>query len=124
MLLYVYAKNNPIIFVDPEGLACGTGSTDAYVPDEPFNFYFTEACEWHDGCYNMCGKSKSFCDKGFRDRMVARCWDQLLWKGGIAYGNCRVIALTYYGAVATLGKPAYCRAQKAEGCCASDPKCQ
>jgi len=113
---YTYSKNNPLRYIDPEGLACGTGSTDGYIPDEPFDFYFKSACEWHDECYRTRGKSKTTCDWDFYNRMMSVCYNQLFWKGVGSYGNCAVTAGIYYGAVWFFGKDAYNRAQKKTSC--------
>ncbi len=47
--LLSYAKNNPLKYIDPKGLACGPagwfGVKDCVIPDVPGGYDFTECCE-------------------------------------------------------------------------------
>ena len=38
MNLYLYANANPIMYIDPKGLVCGSGWNDPFVPDN-YGFY-------------------------------------------------------------------------------------
>jgi RHS repeat-associated protein len=80
---------------NPEGYGCGDSKTDRYVPD-----FFPLSCRKHDLCYAQCdGPSQAMCDVSFFGNMV------------IESGAVGAPAL-YYGAVATLGKPAYEKARQ------------
>jgi len=60
MNLYQYCKSNPIIYLDPYGLACGTWWNDLVVPDDPVGGAdFKDACQWHDDCYGCITNSKT-----------------------------------------------------------------
>ncbi len=112
---FVYTDNNPINFIDPKGLKCGSGWTDYIVPDSYGNFNFTDACQAHDNCYNTCGVSKLACDIYFYNNMLQEC-RKLKWNP-ISQLSCLETAAIYYGAVSSpLGWYAYNKAQK-EHCC-------
>ena len=50
--LYGYVMNDPVNWVDPEGLFCGSGISEYFVPDSWWGKYdFSNACEKHDNCY-------------------------------------------------------------------------
>lgn len=121
--IYSYVKNNPLIYIDFAGLACGTGWTDRIVPDKPYGYDFTASCEWHDSCYEECGKSRSFCDIGFLRRMQEICSkysnSPIRRKSG-----CMGAADTYYIAVVVFGKKPYCNAQYKSGCCPMPKGCK
>ena len=111
--IYRYSKNNPIKLSDASGLACGSGWSENIVPDHPFGFDFTDACQAHDDCYGTCGADKRKCDELLYDKAIAKC------ESYIHLGNpalCRALAGTYYRAVRMFGNGPYRSGQK-EGCC-------
>ncbi len=110
--LYGFVRNNPIMHVDPLGLACGSGITEKIIPDKPFGFNFTSACQNHDNCYGTCGKSKAECDQQFLDDMLAICEAKYFSQHG-----CNNTAYIYHGAVNNHGQGPYDQAQKDAGCC-------
>ena len=101
---YTYAVNNPILYVDPLGLACGSGWTDILVPESPFGYDFTRSCEIHDSCYSTCGVKKEQCDKLFFIHMLATCFNQ---NNSLKKYNCAYYAAIYYASVSALGGSAY-----------------
>jgi RHS repeat-associated protein len=111
---FVYADNNPINFIDPKGLKCGSGWTDHIVPDSYGNFNFTNPCQAHDDCYDTCGASKPACDILFFYNMMQEC-RKLTWNP-VSQFSCIETASAYYTAVVTFGYPAYKNAQK-KACC-------
>jgi len=106
MNTYLYAFANPIIFIDPLGLApyC-TG-----VPDYPFGFNFSPCCKEHDKCYTPpnCGenpdKSRGQCDKDFYNCMIDRCKKE---KSPARRSACRASARNYYKGVDWFGEDNY-----------------
>ncbi len=119
--LFAYVKNNPIKLVDYMGLYCGSGPTDAIVPDSPYGFDFTNACIWHDNCYLTCGMTKGNCDRGFLERMrdVCRGYPSLYPIDQRA--ACMRVADSYYAAVFAGGHIPYRNAQRDSGCCNQNP---
>jgi RHS repeat-associated protein len=105
---YAYTRNNPINFSDSLGLACGSGLTERLVPDRPWGYNFTRACEIHDLCYDTCGMPKERCDSLFWMYMLSICASQS--NNGKMY-NCSYYGTLYYLAVLSLGEPAYKDAQ-------------
>ncbi len=103
--LYLYANANPIMFIDPKGLACGAAGSDWVVPDSPGGFDYTRCCEEHDKCYADCNKTKEQCDEEFRECMYRRCRYQ---HGG---KKCVKWAERYWLGVDRLGQGAYDNAQ-------------
>jgi hypothetical protein len=57
--------------VTPNG--CGSASTQNLVPDRPFGFDFTPACNVHDICYGTCGTTQKSCDDQFISDMYDIC---------------------------------------------------
>jgi RHS repeat-associated protein len=102
--IYRYVRNQPILYRDPRGLACGSGFTDAIVPDQPFGNNFVTACTAHDTCYGTCGSTKQTCDDLFLMSMVAVCESS-------GTSGCLATAQIYYMAVVNLGASAYNSAQ-------------
>ena len=49
--LYTYGENNPVMYTDPYGLACGTWGIDWLIPDGFGDADWTDACQRHDDCY-------------------------------------------------------------------------
>jgi hypothetical protein len=114
--LFVYVENSPVNKIDLFGLACGSGITDAIVPDTPAGYNFTICCSRHDKCYsgklNQCNKSREQCDKEFFD-----CMDNVCWKKYPFDRTCKKYSKTYYKAVCKLGGPAFRKARKKRPCC-------
>ncbi|MBI4691568.1 MAG: fibronectin type III domain-containing protein, partial [Nitrospirae bacterium] len=112
---FIYTDSNPINFIDPKGLACGTPWLDFLIPDTwTTDIDFTQPCTNHDKCYGTCGKSKSQCDNTFCNELLDVC--------GKAYLSdkdaCNYLAKKYCNAMDTvLAENAYKKAQKR--CCAS-----
>jgi RHS repeat-associated protein len=102
-----YTRNNPLKYIDPKGLSCGSGWNECLVPDSPWGYVFSGACEDHDKCYGTCGMQKHVCDANFYADMAAIC-------RGIYAGdaNCLFYAHLYFRAVHLYGSSAYRSAQK------------
>ena len=122
---YVYANNNPLRFIDRNGLlsrsearrirdgrfgkrvpgagglfgsSCGTGSFAGLIPDTFFTFDFAAACDDHDACYGDCKKlpSKFDCDFGFLVSLFKTCDSAM---DSILYAGCRRVGRGYFSAV-------------------------
>jgi RHS repeat-associated protein len=108
MNLFGYVGGDPVNWVDPEGLFCGSGITEYFVPDSWWGKYdINNACEKHDSCYGTCGKKKSECDDNFKSDMLQECAKlKGYWRR-----DCNATASVYYMAVDILGGPAYRSAQ-------------
>ncbi|HEV8441136.1 MAG TPA: RHS repeat-associated core domain-containing protein [Methylomirabilota bacterium] len=106
---YAYARNNPLMFMDPlgESAYCGSGWTSYFIPDSWYGLYdFSSACHTHDECYEQCGKSQKACDEEFLKNMEKECRRVTWWRT-----DCLGTAKTYYLAVRNLGSTAYKNAQ-------------
>jgi RHS repeat-associated protein len=113
--LFRFARNTPVIVLDPFGLSCGAENNiwggDWMIPDRPFGFDFGAACENHDNCYSRCGASKQECDSNFFKDMKNQC-------GRPTFGNitgftvCTVLAAIYYDQVSENGDGPFNDAQK------------
>jgi len=66
---WVIARNNPLKYIDPSGLICGTVDNDWAIPD----YVFGPACKRHDACYSKCGNKKHDCDMEFLRNMFTCC---------------------------------------------------
>jgi RHS repeat-associated protein len=126
--LFEYAKQNPLIVTDdkgripipikftqpdkPIGDGCGDEKSDKYVPDAYQGFDFSAPCWNHDQCYGTCGNPKNTCDYKFLLDMRTVCSQMGLISKLIYGGDCYLLANVYYVAVATMGRSAYCEAQK------------
>ncbi|OGP66409.1 MAG: hypothetical protein A2W27_02835 [Deltaproteobacteria bacterium RBG_16_44_11] len=105
---YAYAKNNPLKYIDPLGLACGSDWNEPIVPDDWGLWDFTGPCEIHDYCYSSyCGVSKLICDLEFFGNMMGVCMTS-----GPSFPLCTGVANLYYLAVTVGAWPAYFNAQK------------
>jgi RHS repeat-associated protein len=106
--LYRYVGNDPVDWVDPSGLFCGSGISEIFIPDSFGRYNFAKACEAHDNCYGECGSSKNDCDSKFQENMYKEC-DTLngLWKT-----NCKSVANSYHNAVKNLGANPFKKAQQ------------
>lgn len=107
---YIYALSNPLINIDPTGLACGTKDLDRYIPDSFAGFDFTSACIIHDKCYEDCYRTKSECDNQFLSNMVKECLTSF------SAPQCMYASVIYYSAVAVGGQRAYDDARKGKCC--------
>lgn len=98
---------------------CGPAGFGFLVPDRPFGFDFTAACERHDDCYTAPwseraasrADAKLGCDTGFLADLDDACLEAAV--AGVRHlGLCLRLALDYHRAVRSwLGELAYARAQ-------------
>lgn len=115
--LYLYAGANPMTNIDPLGLffagpSCGPegGFITGFIPDAPFGFKFTPACNNHDSCYAKCGTSKYTCDLNFLHDMFEEC--KKFPMNSLSRNTCFSLAHNYWKAVANGGQDAFDNAQK------------
>jgi hypothetical protein len=102
----------PTLASHTEVNGCGSGPTGRVTPNAPAGISFEEACNNHDRCYGIIGKSKQDCDKAFHNEMLDRCARK--FKTIIARplrASCNGAADVYYTAVIERGGPAYRDAQ-------------
>lgn len=97
----------------PSANGCGP-QNGIKVPDRPFVANFKPACDFHDICYETCGKKQSYCDRRFRTLMEDACDDQFEPES-LRHIACYAAAETYYQAVSRIGDEPYADAQK-EAC--------
>ncbi|MBD3239199.1 MAG: hypothetical protein GF331_01330, partial [Chitinivibrionales bacterium] len=102
--VYLYARNSPVLFLDPFGLQCGSGWNDPIVAEKGFGWDFTEACQKHDECYGDGAKTRKQCDDEFKSNMMNSCKDSYT-EGTRA--DCERNARTYYNAVRMFGGSKY-----------------
>jgi group XII secretory phospholipase A2 precursor (PLA2G12) len=99
----------------PRANGCGpeNGFLKYVLPNRPFKADFKPACDYHDICYETCRRSKSFCDRRFRELMDDACRET--FSPGLRRGACIAASATYFTAVSKGGDEAYDIAQK-EAC--------
>lgn len=114
---YVYVVANPLLLVDPTGLAWGGMNQAGYMRKRPPapksvcgtgyfrgpEFAFRQACINHDQCYDTCGATQHECDATFCQQVRASCLPG-------DYG-CQAAATTYCFLVLVFGGSAYYSAQ-------------
>ena len=95
---------------------CGSGFTEAFVPEQMFGCNMAEACKAHDICYGACdpGGSKhgtDYCKQNefSGERVAAKqaCDTQFFWDIAKTNGNkwqCRAVAGIYTSAAAIAGQ--------------------
>jgi hypothetical protein len=107
--------------VAPAHAANGCGPADwrgRFVPNAPFSFNFTAACNRHDACYGRAwwrtattyADAKTTCDRRFYGDMSARCYTDYGDAAAI-WSWCQYVAYGYYNAVARYGGGAFRNAQ-------------
>lgn len=68
---------DPVNFVDPAGLYCGSGWNEYFVSDTPCGYDFGMCCKAHDECYGCkgaaTGKTKRQCESEFRACLMNVC---------------------------------------------------
>lgn len=110
---YRYVQNNPINWVDPEGLVCGSWWNDWIVPDIPKGYDFTNCCQRHDDCYeNECKKSKTQCDEEFYE-----CLKRVCNRSHLSNMKCYQLASRYWYFVDRWGPGAFDNARRGKPCC-------
>ncbi len=131
--LLLYSAANPLVLIDPVGLACGSGWNDPWIPEDlPISipghplpilvFYINvqSCCMAHDECYGQC-RGKKLCDELLYGCVVMRICDGFRREGGyigwISFVECLAWATSFYVGVRAFGLPAYCAA------CPSSPEC-
>lgn len=127
---FCFVGNDAISVYDLEGLACGSGWNEPFVPDAPGGFDFGSACQNHDDCYGTCGENKGRCDAKFLADMMAVCkrapppYESLCFSEYThtyypctisPQAQCESYAQTYYAAVSSFGQGPFDRAQ--DECC-------
>ena len=114
--LYAYVKNNPILYIDPMGMACGTWWNDWAIPDALGGYNFSDCCQKHDDCYegknNQCNKNQKQCDDEFYQCMRRVCDYKHL-----SIKQCYSNTSKYWYAVRRLGDGPFKAARKKEPCC-------
>jgi RHS repeat-associated protein len=129
--LYLYAGANPVNFVDPLGLYCGSGWNEYLVPDKPCGYDFSNCCKKHDECYGCegekAGKTKQQCDNEFYGCMKNVCSSSSYTSQNLyasdefwniepqSLGDCQRAAKDYYWAVTKYGNKAFKKARSE--CC-------
>ncbi|HEY9704830.1 MAG TPA: phospholipase A2 [Allocoleopsis sp.] len=102
----------PTLATHTEVNGCGSGPTGKVTPNAPAGVSFEEACNNHDRCYGIIGKSQQDCDKAFHKEMLDKCARK--FKTIIAKplrASCNGAADVYYSAVKKYGGTAYRAAQ-------------
>lgn len=103
----------------PKANGCGPeqGALKYVLPNRPVIANFKPACDFHDICYETCGKPKAFCDRRFRELMDQACKKTL--GSGRLFRTCISASTVYYTAVSKGGAEAYNEAQKeaCRSCC-------
>ena len=135
---FTYVENNPLRWIDLEGLMgsgssggrsapgpyrfggggaqpgfCGAGWNEPFVPDAFGSIDLSKACGSHDKCYSKCGSSKLDCDLELQRDIMKEC-SKL--SSGAARGFCKTIAVDYQVAVRTWGDIAFKKAQSKCSC--------
>ncbi|UCE61673.1 MAG: hypothetical protein JSU63_07975 [Phycisphaerales bacterium] len=126
MGLYAYERSAPLTRTDAFGLQCGSGWSDAWVPEYgPAGCPYGGCCQKHDNCYGTCGSDFDQCNTDFRDCLMLACKTCHYCTGPWYCCNpvwplnallCFMTADVYYSAVAgPLGFDAFNNAQ-AQSC--------
>jgi len=115
---YVYSDNFPVYATHKEVNGCGSGVTGLVTPNTPAGVSFEPACNNHDRCYGIIGKSRDACDNTFHNEMLTVCREK--YPDGKFLGKsirkpqriaCNGAADTYFKAVREKGGSAYKQAQ-------------
>lgn len=98
---------------------CGSGVTNSVTPNKPAGVSFESACNNHDKCYGIIGKSQGACDNQFHNEMLTACREA--FPDGRFLGRpirkpqriaCNGAADIYFSAVKKRGGNAYRNAQE------------
>jgi Group XII secretory phospholipase A2 precursor (PLA2G12) len=118
--LWIFLLSPALLFDNSSAVAkssgCGSGSSWYLLRiGSPIAAnQFRVACNEHDACYDIFGKSKQECDKAFHNRMLGTCArDHNTWLGKPLKIACNGRADAYYTGVLENGQEAYDKAQEA-----------
>lgn len=115
--VFNYVAANPTGRSDALGLVCGSGITEAIVPDKLYGvFDLTHPCQNHDNCYSTCGAKKAQCDLGLLHDIQNL---PICKQHPFLQPVCNLIAHAYYDGVSDGGYIPFKKAQEqaCKGCC-------